>query len=296
MLPVRSARVIFSSVRAVALGAQLRLADEQRHGHRGPDLDVPDLHEANEDRVATGQQRMRKTVVITGTLERLGSVSGVIQPLFEYRLQLARLRDARARAGGRRAAGGALPRLRRQRRHLAPVSRHPGPPGPARARRRPARGFGTAGRLARSRSCPQLDRFALAVVRHAAGRRRTPAIVAGNSLGGCVALRLAERHPDALAGVVGAAPAGLEMNRLLHLVQHDPVVRSLVVAALSGALGGDARRPSPASIAGWPSPRPPRSTPPSSRPSPITTAVAAASPSTSTSPIGSSRSCARRWH
>ncbi len=53
-------------------------------------------------------------------------------------------------------------------------------------------------------------------------------IVAGNSLGGCVALRLAERPPVQLAGVVGVAPAGLEMSRLLHIVQRDPVLRSLL--------------------------------------------------------------------
>jgi pimeloyl-ACP methyl ester carboxylesterase len=89
-------------------------------------------------------------------------------------------------------------------------------------------GFGTASRLAPDPILPQLDRFAHAVTRYAAGRERTPVIVAGNSLGGCVALRLAERHPAMLAGIVGAAPAGLEMHRLLHLVQHDPLLRSLV--------------------------------------------------------------------
>jgi pimeloyl-ACP methyl ester carboxylesterase len=89
-------------------------------------------------------------------------------------------------------------------------------------------GFGTASRLAPDAILPQLDHFAHAVTRYAAGRGRTPVIVVGNSLGGCVALRLAERHPAMLAGIVGAAPAGLEMHRLLHLVQHDPLVRSLV--------------------------------------------------------------------
>jgi pimeloyl-ACP methyl ester carboxylesterase len=43
-----------------------------------------------------------------------------------------------------------------------------------------------------------------------------------------VVLGLAERHPDRLSRVVGVAPAGLEMSRLLHLVQRDPVLRSLV--------------------------------------------------------------------
>ena len=89
-------------------------------------------------------------------------------------------------------------------------------------------GFGAADRLRRDPILPQLDEFAVAVVRYAAGRSRTPVIAVGNSLGGCVVLRLAERHADRLAGVVGVAPAGLEMTRLLSLVQRDPVLRSVV--------------------------------------------------------------------
>jgi pimeloyl-ACP methyl ester carboxylesterase len=89
-------------------------------------------------------------------------------------------------------------------------------------------GFGTAERLQRTPLLPQFDEFVLAAARYAAGRRRQRVLVAGNSLGGCVALRLAERHGRLLAGVVGVAPAGLEMSRLLHLVQHDPILRSLV--------------------------------------------------------------------
>ncbi len=75
---------------------------------------------------------------------------------------------------------------------------------------------------------PQLDEFAVAAARYATGGRRAPVIAVGNSLGGCVSLRLAERHPERIAGVVGIAPAGLEMTRLLHLVQRDPVLHSLV--------------------------------------------------------------------
>lgn len=89
-------------------------------------------------------------------------------------------------------------------------------------------GFGMADRLAPAPILPQLDHFAAALARYGAGRERRPVLAVGNSLGGCVALRLAERHGDRLAGVVGAAPAGLEMSRLLHLVQHDPILRSLV--------------------------------------------------------------------
>jgi pimeloyl-ACP methyl ester carboxylesterase len=43
-----------------------------------------------------------------------------------------------------------------------------------------------------------------------------------------VVLRLAQRHPSKLAGVIPIAPAGLEMSRLLFLVERDPVLRSLL--------------------------------------------------------------------
>lgn len=89
-------------------------------------------------------------------------------------------------------------------------------------------GFGTASRLRRDPILPQLDAFARAAVEYAAGRPAEPVVVAGNSLGGCVALRLAERHSERLGGVVGVAPAGLQMNRLLGLVQRDPVLHSLM--------------------------------------------------------------------
>ncbi len=99
-------------------------------------------------------------------------------------------------------------------------------------------GFGTAQRLGGGPILPQLDDFALAAVRYAGSRPRRRVIVAGNSLGGCISLRLAERHPDRLAGVVGVAPAGLQMSRLLQIVQRDPLLRSLLAlpAPVPGAV------------------------------------------------------------
>jgi pimeloyl-ACP methyl ester carboxylesterase len=89
-------------------------------------------------------------------------------------------------------------------------------------------GFGAADRLAPTPILPQLDAFAAAAARYVAGRPRRPIVAVGNSLGGCVSLRLAERHAELLAGIVGIAPAGLEMSRLLYLVQRDPVLHSLL--------------------------------------------------------------------
>jgi pimeloyl-ACP methyl ester carboxylesterase len=151
----------------------------------------------------------------------------VIQPLFEHRLTLAGY-DTRVLE----LEGDGLPTLmlhgyadsadtwRQTLDRLARQSR--------RAVAVDLPGFGTADRLTHDPVLPQLDEFAYAAARYAAGSEREPVLAVGNSLGGCVALRLAERHGDRLAGVVGVAPAGLEMSRLLHLVQRDPVLRSLV--------------------------------------------------------------------
>lgn len=95
-------------------------------------------------------------------------------------------------------------------------------------------GFGTADPLAEGPMLPQLDEFGIAALAYAGagakrGRRRAArALVVGNSLGGCLALRLAERAPDRIGRVVALAPAGLDMARWLTLIEHDRVLRALV--------------------------------------------------------------------
>jgi pimeloyl-ACP methyl ester carboxylesterase len=98
-------------------------------------------------------------------------------------------------------------------------------------------GFGTAAPLEDGPMLPQLDAFGAAALAYAGagaklgGRRRAArGIVVGNSLGGCVALRLAERAPNRVARVVALAPAGLDMARWLALIEHDQVLRVLVHA------------------------------------------------------------------
>jgi pimeloyl-ACP methyl ester carboxylesterase len=98
-------------------------------------------------------------------------------------------------------------------------------------------GFGTADPLADGPMLPQLDAFATAALAYAGGgskrggrRRAASGIVVGNSLGGCVALRLAERAPQRVGRVVALAPAGLDMARWLALIEHDQVLRVLVHA------------------------------------------------------------------
>jgi pimeloyl-ACP methyl ester carboxylesterase len=107
-------------------------------------------------------------------------------------------------------------------------------------------GFGKATGLQPGAILPQLDDFAAALVQHwGAGE---PVIVAGNSLGGCVALRLGENPELPLVGVVPVAPAGLEMPGWFDLVERDPIVRRLldipipVPGALVRSLVGGAYR------------------------------------------------------
>jgi len=108
-------------------------------------------------------------------------------------------------------------------------------------------GFGTASKLAQGPILPQLDAFAAALVEDWADGE--PLILAGNSLGGAVALRLAERGSALpVAGVVPVAPAGLEMPGWFDLVERDPIIRRLlqipvpVPAALVRSLVGTAYR------------------------------------------------------
>jgi pimeloyl-ACP methyl ester carboxylesterase len=151
----------------------------------------------------------------------------VIQPLFEHRLTLAgyetRVLELEGDGPPTLLFHGYADSADTWRHTLARLSRE--------GRRAVAvdlPGFGAADRLTPDPILPQLDQFAAAAVRYASGPKRAPVVAVGNSLGGCVVLRLAERHGEKLAGIVGVAPAGLEMTRLLYLVQRDPVLRSLI--------------------------------------------------------------------
>jgi pimeloyl-ACP methyl ester carboxylesterase len=105
-------------------------------------------------------------------------------------------------------------------------------------------GFGRATRLRPGAILPQLDDFATALVQEwGAGEE---VVVAGNSLGGCVALRLGEHAGELpLAGVVPVAPTGMELPGWFDLVERDPIVRRLLdipipvpVALVRSLVGG----------------------------------------------------------
>ena len=96
-------------------------------------------------------------------------------------------------------------------------------------------GFGTASRLDREAEVlPQLDRFAAAAVRHAveAAPGAPGVVLAGNSLGGCVALRAAQDPGLPLAGVIPIAPAGLEMAGWLGIIEGEALLRLVLRSPL----------------------------------------------------------------
>ena len=107
-------------------------------------------------------------------------------------------------------------------------------------------GFGHASGLARGPLLPQLDDFAAALVHEWSDGE--PVLVAGSSLGGAVALRLAEHAELPIAGVMPVSPAGLERPGWFDGVERDPIVRRLLDlpmpvpgALVRSLVGADAR-------------------------------------------------------
>lgn len=92
-------------------------------------------------------------------------------------------------------------------------------------------GYGTASHLRSGEPVlSQLDRFVRgALIRFA---QDEPAVIAGNSLGGCAALRAAEDPGLPLAGVVPIAPAGLDMAGWLEIVETERLIRLLLASPL----------------------------------------------------------------
>lgn len=93
-------------------------------------------------------------------------------------------------------------------------------------------GFGAAGPLEDGPVLPQLDAFAAAAVRQLHEDAGASPVVVGNSLGGCVALRLAERRDVELAGIVPVAPAGLDHPGWFRIIESAPVVSALLASPL----------------------------------------------------------------
>lgn len=91
-------------------------------------------------------------------------------------------------------------------------------------------GFGEAERLARDRPVlPQLDRFTRAAIDHFAAESPNGRVVlAGNSLGGCVSLRAAQRREHPLEAIVPIAPAGLDLASWISIVEGAWAVQAVM--------------------------------------------------------------------
>jgi pimeloyl-ACP methyl ester carboxylesterase len=73
--------------------------------------------------------------------------------------------------------------------------------------------------------------FVAAAVRHLAGDGDA-VLVAGNSLGGFLALRIGSRDDLPLAAIVPIAPAGLDMPRWFAVIERDVVIRALLASPI----------------------------------------------------------------
>jgi pimeloyl-ACP methyl ester carboxylesterase len=90
-------------------------------------------------------------------------------------------------------------------------------------------GFGAAGGLAQgSPMLGQWDRMVNQAVRELSeASDGAPVFIAGNSLGGSLAIRAAGRAELPVAGIVPIAPAGLEMARWFSVIEGERLIRLL---------------------------------------------------------------------
>lgn len=94
-------------------------------------------------------------------------------------------------------------------------------------------GFGRADRLHRGEPIlPQHDRLVGAAIELLAERSGTEVVVVGNSLGGCAAIRAAQRPELPLAGAVPVAPAGFDHPVWFRAIEGDRLVRALLAGPL----------------------------------------------------------------
>lgn len=89
-------------------------------------------------------------------------------------------------------------------------------------------GFGTAPPLDEGSVLDQLVEFAAAAVAEAAAKYGKDVVVAGNSLGGWVCLKLAERSDLPLAGVVPIGPAGIQMAPAFFTLDRVPAIARVI--------------------------------------------------------------------
>ena len=93
-------------------------------------------------------------------------------------------------------------------------------------------GFATADRVKPGPVLPQLDAFAAAAIEYAADEAGDSVVVAGNSLGGCMALRAVQDPSLPLRGAIPVSPAGFDHPVWFRISETFPLVRALLAAPL----------------------------------------------------------------
>lgn len=89
-------------------------------------------------------------------------------------------------------------------------------------------GFGCSGPVDPARSLlPQWDRMVATAIEELGAAHGGEVYIAGNSLGGSLAMRAAERLDGGVGGVVPIAPAGLEMARWFPVIEGERLIRLL---------------------------------------------------------------------
>lgn len=91
-------------------------------------------------------------------------------------------------------------------------------------------GYGEADRLNGGPVLPQYDAVVGELVERVAHEAGEPVVLAGNSLGGVVALRLGAVPGLPLLGIAPIAPAGLEMPRWFSAIERDVVLRTVLAS------------------------------------------------------------------
>jgi pimeloyl-ACP methyl ester carboxylesterase len=90
-------------------------------------------------------------------------------------------------------------------------------------------GFATAERLRPGPVLPQLDAFAAAAIHHASAEAGEMAVVAGNSLGGCMALRAVQDPSLPLRGALPVSPGRVVSMFAGHHRRREDATRFLAV-------------------------------------------------------------------